>query len=134
MMITAPQCRSARTLLNWSVSKLASASTVSESDIDDFELERRLPNAAILDTIRRALEALGVVFLADNDVRLRACSLRSPVIADGAAAAARQPGISDRQVDEFVSPRRFSRSPRSSGRRHRRSARVRAGFRAAHRA
>lgn len=127
MMITAAQCRCARTLLSWSVSKLANAALVRESDIDDFELERRLPNTAILDTIRHALEGAGMEFLADDDVRLRACALWSPVIAGKTAAVARHRRVSDRQVDEFGSPRPFSRSPRS-GNRHRRSARVRAGF------
>ena len=44
-MITATQRRCARTLLRWSVSKLSSAASVSQCDIDDFELERRQPNA-----------------------------------------------------------------------------------------
>ena len=44
-MISASQCRTARTLLRWSVSKLSSAASVSQCDIDDFELERRQPNA-----------------------------------------------------------------------------------------
>ena len=127
MMITAAQCRCARTLLSWSVPKLASAALVRESDIDDFELERRLPNTAVLDAIRHALEGAGMEFFADDDVRLRACPLWSPVIARKAAALARRRRVSDRQVDEFGSPRPFSRSPRS-GNRHRPSARVRAGF------
>jgi hypothetical protein len=54
---------------------LASAASVRESDIDDFELERRLPNTAILGTIRHALEGAGIEFLADDDVRLRGCAL-----------------------------------------------------------
>jgi transcriptional regulator with XRE-family HTH domain len=70
-MITAPQCRSARTLLGWSVSKLASAASVSESVIDDFELERRRPDAAALDAIRRAFMGVGIVFLSDDDVQIR---------------------------------------------------------------
>ena len=70
-MITATQCRSARALLGWSIAKLASAASVSESVIDDFELERRMPEPGALDQIRRALEAVGVAFLADDDVRLR---------------------------------------------------------------
>ena len=70
-MITAAQCRSARTLLGWSVAKLASAASVSESLIDDFELERRTFDPAAVDSIRRALEAVGVVFLPGDDVRLR---------------------------------------------------------------
>jgi hypothetical protein len=39
-MITAAQCRSARTLLSWSLSKLASAASVPANVIDSFELER----------------------------------------------------------------------------------------------
>jgi hypothetical protein len=39
-MITAAQCRSARTLLSWSLSKLASAAAVPANVIDSFELER----------------------------------------------------------------------------------------------
>jgi transcriptional regulator with XRE-family HTH domain len=72
-MISAAQCRSARTLLGWSVNKLASAASVTESAIDDLELERRQPDAATLDAIRRALEDVGVEFGPADDVRLRAC-------------------------------------------------------------
>ena len=70
-MITATQCRCARTLLRWSVSKLSSAASVSQSDIDDFELERRQPRAITNDAIRRAFENVGVVFLPQDDVKLR---------------------------------------------------------------
>src|SRR5207248_6300347 len=71
MMITAAQCRSARTLLSWSVSRLASAASVSQCEIDDFELERCVPKTPTLHTIRRALEAGGMVFLPRDDVRAR---------------------------------------------------------------
>ena len=71
-MITAAQCRSARTLLTWTVGKLASAASVSDSDIDDFELERRQPPTATLEAIQRAFEDIGVRFLANDDVRLGA--------------------------------------------------------------
>ena len=70
-MISATQCRSARTLLDWSVSKLSRAASVSESVIDDFELERRQPDAITNDAIRRAFEDVGVVFLDQDDVQLR---------------------------------------------------------------
>ena len=70
-MITATQCRCARTLLRWSVSKLSSAASVRQSDIDDFELERRQPSATTTDAIRRALVHAGVVFLRQDDVQLR---------------------------------------------------------------
>ena len=70
-MISASQCRTARTLLRWSVSKLSSAASVSQCDIDDFELERREPSAIAADVIRRAFEEVGVVFLPEDDVQLR---------------------------------------------------------------
>jgi transcriptional regulator with XRE-family HTH domain len=70
-MITAAQCRAARTLLSWSVNKLASSASVSESAIDDFELERRQPDGATVDAIQRALADVGVEFLPGDDVRLR---------------------------------------------------------------
>jgi hypothetical protein len=74
VMITAAQCRSARTLLGWSVNKLANAASVSDRVIDDFELERRQPEATTLDALRRAFEKVGVVFLPDDDVHLRAAT------------------------------------------------------------
>ena len=70
-MISASQCRCARTLLRWSVSKLSNAASVSESAIDDFELERGEPRAIAADAIRRAFEGVGVVFLPQDDVQLR---------------------------------------------------------------
>jgi transcriptional regulator with XRE-family HTH domain len=73
-MITAPQCRSARTLLSWSLSKLAIAASVPESVIDSFELERQPPDAATVGAIQRAFEDVGIVFLPDDDVRLNAAA------------------------------------------------------------
>jgi transcriptional regulator with XRE-family HTH domain len=70
-MITATQCRCARTLLRWSVSKLSSAASVSQRAIDDFELERRQPSTITADAIRRAFEDVGVVFLPRDDVQIR---------------------------------------------------------------
>jgi transcriptional regulator with XRE-family HTH domain len=69
-MITATQCRSARALLGWSLAKLAAAALVSESDIDDFELERRVPDIPTVDAIERAFAAVGVAFSPDGDIRL----------------------------------------------------------------
>ena len=70
-MITPTQCRCARTLLRWSVSKLSSAALVSQSTIHDFELERRQPKAITADATQRAFEGVGVVFLPKDDVQLR---------------------------------------------------------------
>jgi hypothetical protein len=94
MMITASQCRSARTLLSWSVGRLASSASVRERDIDDFELERCAPRAATVGAIRRTLEARGAVFLPDDGVRVRAVlserrrirSRSSALVATGPAA------------------------------------------------
>ena len=69
MTISPAQCRAARTLLAWSVSKLASAATVSESTIDDFELERRPLDTGTREAIRRAFEEVGAAFLPGDDVR-----------------------------------------------------------------
>ena len=71
-MITPAQCRSARTLLSWSVGKLASAAFVTENAVHDFELERQPLDASTADAIRRAFEDVGMEFLPDDDVRLRA--------------------------------------------------------------
>jgi len=71
-MITAAQCRSARTLLSWSLSKLASAASVPANVIDSFEMERQQPDAATLGALQRAFEDVGVEFLPDDDVRVRA--------------------------------------------------------------
>src|SRR5882762_1466936 len=60
-MITAAQCRSARTLLSWSLSKLASAASVPANVIDGFEMEREQPDAATLGALQRAFEDVGVV-------------------------------------------------------------------------
>lgn len=54
-----------------SVGKLASAASVSDTAVDDFELERRPPDVATADAIQRAFEDVGVEFLPLDDVRLR---------------------------------------------------------------
>jgi transcriptional regulator with XRE-family HTH domain len=71
-MITPAQCRAARTLLSWSVGKLASAASLSENAVHDFELEREPLDAPTADALRRAFEDVGVEFLPYDDVRLRA--------------------------------------------------------------
>lgn len=71
-MITAAQCRSARTLRNLSLARLAAAAGLSESEIDDFERERRPLDPAAGDALRRTLEGAGLVFLPGGDVRLLA--------------------------------------------------------------
>jgi hypothetical protein len=58
-MITAAQCRSARTLLSWSLNKLASAASVPANVIDSFEMERQRPDAATIGALQRAFEDVG---------------------------------------------------------------------------
>jgi hypothetical protein len=60
---------------------------VSESAIDDFELERRQPNAITTDAIRRAFEDVGVVFLRQDDVQLRSDVSAGAATTGGARAA-----------------------------------------------
>ena len=69
--VAAAQCRAGRTLLGWSVAKLATAASVTEAASDGFQLEWHPPEPAAADLIRNALEAVGVVFLPGDDVRLR---------------------------------------------------------------
>jgi len=74
-LITPPQSRAARGLLDWSQSALAQASNLSESTVRDFEKGRRTPSPNNLAAIRAALESAGVEFIAENGggagVRLR---------------------------------------------------------------
>lgn len=57
------------------MARLAEVAGVSENTINAFELERRTPHPNNLAAIRRALEAAGVEFIAENGggpgVRLR---------------------------------------------------------------
>ena len=64
--LTPAQSRAARGLLEWSQSELAARSNLSESTVRDFEKGRRLPTINNLDAVRRALEAAGVEFIAEN--------------------------------------------------------------------
>ena len=75
MPLTPAQCRAARALLNWSQAQLAEASKIATKTIANFELGKRQPHDRTLDDLRDALEAAGVIFVAENDdgpgVRLR---------------------------------------------------------------
>nr|WP_314070729.1 helix-turn-helix transcriptional regulator [uncultured Roseococcus sp.] len=75
MTILPYQLRAARGLVDWSQSKLAEEAGVSLSTVKDFEAGRRSPIPASLEAIQRAIEAAGVIFVAENGegpgVRLR---------------------------------------------------------------
>ncbi len=66
MHITPAQCRAARALLEMEQAKLADAANVSRNTIVDFEKGRRTPNINNLIAIQNALEASGVIFVAEN--------------------------------------------------------------------
>ncbi|WP_430251271.1 helix-turn-helix domain-containing protein [Neorhizobium sp. DAR64860/K0K1] len=70
MTIDAAQSRGARGLLDWSQTKLAQASNLSESTIRDFEKGRRVPSVNNLAAIRRAMEEAGIAFLDDGEDKL----------------------------------------------------------------
>lgn len=74
-MITSAQCRAARGLIDWSQQQLADAAKVGVVTVRQFEGGGSQPRNATLDVIRRALEAAGVEFIAENGggagVRLR---------------------------------------------------------------
>jgi transcriptional regulator with XRE-family HTH domain len=64
--ISREQCRAARALMDWSQAELAEASKVARQTVVDFERGARTPYPNNLAAIRSALEAAGVVFLAEN--------------------------------------------------------------------
>ncbi|QJP12969.1 helix-turn-helix transcriptional regulator [Starkeya sp. ORNL1] len=66
-MITPAQCRAARATLDWSQQQLAEASKIGNATIRNFESGKSSPQNATLDVLRRALEAAGIVFLADGE-------------------------------------------------------------------
>ena len=71
VMITAAQCRSARALIGWSLAKLATAAAVTESELDNFELERQPPSIGVAEAVEAAFAGVGVTFSDDGDIRLR---------------------------------------------------------------
>jgi len=74
-MLSSPQCRAARALLDWSREQLAEASKVSLRTIVDFERGARQPREITLDALHSAMEKAGVIFVPENGegagVRLR---------------------------------------------------------------
>jgi transcriptional regulator with XRE-family HTH domain len=74
-MLTSSQCRAGRALLDWSREKLVDVSRVGLRTIVDFERGARAPREVTLLALQAALEAAGVIFIAENGegpgVRLR---------------------------------------------------------------
>ncbi len=67
MSVTPAQCRAARGLLGWSQAELAASSKVAVKTIADFERGSRTPYPRTLEDILEALEAAGVIFLAEGE-------------------------------------------------------------------
>ena len=67
-MITPPQCRAARALIDWSQQRLAEESNVGNATIRNFESGKSVPQRATMDVLKRAFESAGVTFLAEGDV------------------------------------------------------------------
>jgi len=63
--VTAAQVRAARSLLGWTVRQLAEAADVSPNTVTRAEKEGSRPGYSAT-TIRRTLEAAGVVFIEEN--------------------------------------------------------------------
>lgn len=66
MTISPAQCRAARALVELDQATLADAANVSRNTVVAFEKGQRVPNLNNLLAIQTALEAAGVVFLAEN--------------------------------------------------------------------
>jgi DNA-binding XRE family transcriptional regulator len=63
MSLTAPQCRAARALLDWTQADLAERAAVSAGTVRGFESNRHALHRATAAAIRQALEAAGIRFL-----------------------------------------------------------------------
>lgn len=75
-MVTSAQIRAARGLLNWTVRDLAEAAGVHRNTITRVENDKNEPGHAVT-AIRNALEAAGVVFVADTEDTRDATALRA---------------------------------------------------------
>ena len=65
-MITGPQCRAGRALVEITRAKLASRSGINESVIEKFERMIEEPASDAVSALEQALEELGAVFIAEN--------------------------------------------------------------------
>jgi hypothetical protein len=64
--LTASQCRAARALIEWSQVQLSQAASIDIQTIADFEKRFRAADETTRRRLRAALEAAGVVFIAEN--------------------------------------------------------------------
>jgi hypothetical protein len=64
--LTASQCRAGRALIEWSQAQLSQAASIDQQTIADFEKRFRSADETTRRRLRAALEAAGVVFIAEN--------------------------------------------------------------------
>lgn len=64
--MTPGQCRAARALVGLEQGETADRAGIARATLIDFEKGQRTPRLATVAAIRAALEAAGVVFLAEN--------------------------------------------------------------------
>lgn len=64
--LTPAQARAARALLEWSQKDLAAQAGVAEATVTQFERGNRSPSRAVARSMRAALEAAGVEFIAQG--------------------------------------------------------------------
>lgn len=82
-MITAMQCRLARTALGWNQEELAKAIGVSAGTIKNFEAGQRTIMPVISTAIERTLTEAGVVFVPEDDEFVPGVRLRKPQAGPG---------------------------------------------------
>jgi hypothetical protein len=66
MIITGPQCRAARALVEWSVEQVARRSGVAAKVITDFEAKIADPGDPVKRRLFEVLESAGAVFIFEN--------------------------------------------------------------------
>jgi hypothetical protein len=64
--LTASQCRAGRALIDWSQQQLSQAASIDVQTVADFEKRFRAADETTRRRLRAALEAAGVVFIAEN--------------------------------------------------------------------
>lgn len=65
-MITGPQCKAARALIELSRERLASFSGISSDVIEAFERKLETPDNLVLEALEKALESAGAAFIPEN--------------------------------------------------------------------
>lgn len=66
MIITGPQCRAARALVEWSAEQVARRAGIDAQVVRDFECRVTDPGEAVKRRLFEVLEAAGAVFIPEN--------------------------------------------------------------------